>query len=85
MNPHAYSITVKEIVFDGDQHFESRVKELPDVREYAATAGEAYDLAVDTIETAAEMFAEERMVLPARTSNPKNARQFPLDFHNRMQ
>ena len=34
VNPYAYNITVREIDFDGDPHFEARVKELPDVREY---------------------------------------------------
>ena len=64
-NPYAYNITVREIVFDGDPHFEARVKELPDVREYAASAGDAYALAIDTIETAAAMFAEEGRSFPS--------------------
>ena len=51
-NPYAYNITVRECVFDGESLFEARVKELPDVREYAESAREAYDLAIDTIETA---------------------------------
>ncbi|MCE2459445.1 MAG: toxin-antitoxin system HicB family antitoxin [Pseudomonadales bacterium] len=65
MNPYAYNITVREIDFDGDSHFEARVKELPDVREYAASAGEAYELAIDTIETAAAMFADEDRSFPS--------------------
>ena len=65
VNPYAYSITVREIDFDGDSHFEARVKELPDVREYGASAGEAYELAIDTIETAAAMFAEEGRPFPS--------------------
>ena len=65
VNPYAYNITVREIVFDGDPHFEARVKELPDVREYAGSAGEAYDLAIDAIETAAVMFAEEGRSFPS--------------------
>ena len=51
-NPYAYNITVRECAFDGESLFEARVKELPDVREYAESAREAYDLAIDTIETA---------------------------------
>ena len=43
VNPYAYSITVREIDFDGDSNFEARVKELSDVREYGASGGEAYD------------------------------------------
>ena len=65
VDPHAYSITVRKIDFDGDTHFEARVKELPDVREYGASAGEAYELAIDTIETAAAMFAEEGKSFPS--------------------
>ena len=65
VNPYAYSITVREMDFNGDSHFEARVKELPDVREYAASAGEAYELAIDTIETAAAMFAEEGRSFPS--------------------
>ena len=64
VNPYAYNITVREIDFDGDPHFEARVKELPDVREYGASYGEAYELAIDTIETAATMFDEEGRSFP---------------------
>lgn len=65
VNPYAYSITVRKIDFDGDSHFEARVKELPDVREYGESAGEAYELAIDTIETAATMFAEDGRPFPS--------------------
>ena len=65
VNPYAYNITVRQIDFDGDSHFEARVKELPDVREYAASADEAHRLAIDTIETAAAMFAEEVRSFPS--------------------
>ena len=64
VNPYAYNITVREIDFDGDPHFEARVKELPDVREYGASYGEAYELAIDTIETAATMFDQEGRSFP---------------------
>ena len=64
VNPYAYNITVREIDFDGALHFEARVKELPDVREFGASYGEAYELAIDTIETAATMFDEEGRAFP---------------------
>ena len=57
-DPHAYNVTVRKIVHEGETLFEARVKELPDVCEYGETMSEAYDLAIDTIETAAEMYAE---------------------------
>lgn len=63
-NPYAYNITVRECVFDSEPLFEARVKELPDVREYAESAQGAYDLAIDTIETAAAMFAETGRPFP---------------------
>ena len=44
---------MRECVFEGKPLFEARVKELPGVREYAESAQEAYDLTIDTIETAA--------------------------------
>ena len=64
VNPYAYNITVREIDFDGTPHFEARVKELPDVREYGASYGEAYELAIDTVETAAAMFEEDGRSFP---------------------
>ena len=60
---------MRECVFEGEPLFEARVKELPDVREYAESAQEAYDLTIDTIETAAWMFAE--------TGRPFPPAQFP--------
>lgn len=64
MNPHSYNITVRRANFDGEVFFEARVKELPDVAEYAETADEAYDLAIDTIETTAQVFAEKGKAMP---------------------
>ena len=63
-NPCAYNITVREFVFEDEPLFEARVKELPDIREYAESAPEAYDLAIDTIQTAAAMFAASSRPFP---------------------
>ena len=68
LNPYAYNITVREFVFEGEPLFEARVKELPDVREYAESAQEAYDLTIDTIETAAALFAETARPFPPPAS-----------------
>ena len=70
-NPYAYNITVRECVFDSEPLFEARVKELPDVCEFAESAQEAYDLAIDTIETAAAMFAETGRPFP-RPASPQD-------------
>jgi predicted HicB family RNase H-like nuclease len=64
IDPHAYNISIRRGMFDGEDLFEARVKELPDVTEYAESYQEAYELAVDTIETAAAAFAEQRRPFP---------------------
>ena len=68
MNPYLYNVTLRQVEFDGEALFEARVKELPDVRDYAASAEEAYDLAIDTIETSAAVFAEEGRLFPPPTT-----------------
>ena len=65
MNPHSYNITVRKANFDGEVFFEARVKELPDVAEYADTFEEAYALAIDTIEMTAEIFSAKGKAMPA--------------------
>lgn len=64
IDPHAYNITIRRDSFDGDVLFEARVKELPDLAEYGETYDEAYSLAVDAIQTAAEAFAEKGRAFP---------------------
>ena len=59
-----FNITVRKDVFDGEVLFEAKIKELPDVCEYADTHEEAYSLAIDTIETTAEIFEENGQVMP---------------------
>lgn len=60
-----YNITVRKGNFDGEVFFEAKVKELPDVAEYADTYEEAYLLAIDSIETTAEALAEQGKVMPS--------------------
>lgn len=60
-----YTITVRKGYFDGEECFEARVAELPDVAEYADSFDEAYALAIDTIETTAEAFAAQGKSIPA--------------------
>lgn len=54
---NACSIRVRRRSIDGEDVYEARVRELPDVAEYADTAEEVYALAVDTIEATARIFA----------------------------
>jgi predicted RNase H-like HicB family nuclease len=65
IDPRAYNITVRRDTFDGVVLFEARVKELPDVVEYGETSAEAYDLAIDTIETAAAAYDDQGRAFPA--------------------
>ena len=85
-NPYAYNITVRACEFEGEPLFEARVKELPDVREFAGSAQEAYALAIDTIETAAAMFAEtgRPFPLPVRPQDQYSGRvtlRLPKSLH----
>ena len=65
MNPREYNITIRQGIFEGEECFEARVKELPDLFEYADTYEEAYELALDAIETTAEEFDEKGRLMPA--------------------
>ena len=67
INAHAYNISIRQDTFEGEVLFEARVKELPDLAEYGESYEEAYDLAVDAIETAAEAFAEKGRAFPQAT------------------
>jgi predicted HicB family RNase H-like nuclease len=59
-----YTITVRKGLFDGEECFEARIAELPEVAEYADSFAEAYNLAIDTVETTAEIFAEQGKTMP---------------------
>ena len=64
INAHAYNITVRQIEADTQVLFEARVRGLPDVVDFGETWEEAYGLAVDSIETIAEMMAEQNRSMP---------------------
>lgn len=68
-----YTITVGKSWFDGEQCYEARVAELPDVAEYADSFEEAYALAIDTIEVTSEVLTVQGKAIPA----PMN----PADDH----
>ncbi len=86
IDPHAYNITIRRDTFEGEVLFEARVKELPDVAEYGETYEEAYGLAMDTIETAAKAFAEQRRafpeaVVPAEEYSGRVTLRLPRSLH----
>lgn len=59
-----YSISVRHGDFGGELCFEARVKELPDLAEYADSWQQAYELALDAIETTATVLAEQGRAMP---------------------
>lgn len=65
MNAHDYNITTRRVIVDGQTLFEARIQEFPDVTEFAESPAEAYELAIDTIDTLAEIYAEHARKLPA--------------------
>src|SRR5262245_42054702 len=54
VNPHAYAVTVRQKAIDDELLFEATVAEVPDVRGYGDTYGEAYESAIDAIASLAE-------------------------------
>jgi predicted HicB family RNase H-like nuclease len=60
----SYNITVRKDWFDGELCFEARIAELPDIAEYADSFEEAYLLAIDAIETTAQIFTEQDKAMP---------------------
>jgi predicted HicB family RNase H-like nuclease len=60
-----YTISVRNGVFEGEVCFEAKVLELPDVAEYADSGEEAYALAIDAIQTIAQIFAEANRPMPS--------------------
>lgn len=61
---HKYTISIRFGSYEGEDCYESRVKELPDIAEYADTAEEAYALAIDSIEVTTQVLAERGRVMP---------------------
>ena len=64
MNPQHYNINLRRITVDGEALYEARVREFPDATEFADTAQEAYELALDTIEVSLEVLQEQGKAAP---------------------
>jgi len=89
MNAQSYNITIRQIEVDGQELFEARVRELPDVLDFGDTWEEAYELAVDTIETTAEIMSARgrRMPEPAAVEDDYSGRvtlRVPKALHRRL-
>lgn len=60
-----YGISVRLVRRDGEETYEARVTELPDVVAFGATYSEAYETALESIEGLQEQFAEMGRDFPA--------------------
>lgn len=63
-DPKSYGVTVRFRDFEGEECYEARVRELPDIAEYADSLEEAYKLALDSIATTVEILQEKGRAVP---------------------
>jgi predicted RNase H-like HicB family nuclease len=89
VDPHKYNITIRRVEVEGEVCFEARVKEFPDIFEYGDTHEEAYELAIDSIVTTADVFAEKRRGLPPPAVPPDEysgrvTLRLPKTLHRRL-
>ena len=66
--PERYNINLRRVSIDGEVLYEARVREFPDATEYAESAQEAYELALDTIEASLEVLQEQGRPFPEPAS-----------------
>lgn len=59
-----YTIVIRRAEFDGQALYEVKVRELPDIAEYAESHEEAYALALDALNATAGAFAEQGREMP---------------------
>jgi predicted HicB family RNase H-like nuclease len=64
-----FTISVQYGEFDGDWCYEARVREFPEIIEYADSASEVYDLAIDSIEIICEHNVERGIACPSPAEN----------------
>ena len=60
-----YNVVVRRIASEHGTQFEARAREFPDLTEYADTPQEAYELAIDAINTVVEVFEKKCRTLCA--------------------
>ncbi len=88
-NAHDYNITIRHGVFEDEPCYEARVRELPDIVEYGDTFEEAYELAIDAIETTAEIMSEKGRPMPLPMDIPDDfsgrvTLRLPKTLHRRL-
>lgn len=70
IDPERYNINLRRVTTDGEVLYEARVREFPDATEYAESAQEAYELALDTIEASLEVLQELGKPCPNPVQSP---------------
>lgn len=63
-DPHAYTITVKRAVIEGELLYSASVAELPDVEAFEPTYTEAYEITVDAIKALKDLADEAGKSFP---------------------
>lgn len=63
--PEEYGISVRLVQEDGTNMYEARVVELPDVRVFGESVGDAYAGALDVIKTSQEIFSKKGKPFPS--------------------
>jgi len=87
--PERYNINLRRVSIDGEMLYEARVREFPDATEYAETAQEAYDLALDTVEASLEILQEQGKAPPNPSETPEDysgrvTLRVPKNLHRRL-
>jgi predicted RNase H-like HicB family nuclease len=72
-DPHAYTITVKRLRVDDEDLFRATIAEFPDLESYAPAFQEAYELAIDAIETLHLAYEEEGRGIPPPASEEQES------------
>lgn len=84
-----YNIALRQITVDGERMFEARVHEFPDATEYAESAEEAYELALETVQDSLDVLAEQgrkapQVYAPAEEFSGRVTLRLPKSLHARL-
>lgn len=87
--PERYNINLRRVSIDGEMLYEARVREFPDATEYAETAQEAYELALDTVEASLEILQDQGKAPPTPSETPEDysgrlTLRVPKTLHRRL-
>lgn len=88
-DPQRYNINLRRVTVDGEMLYEARVREFPDATEYAKSAQEAYELALDTVEASLVVLQEQGKPFPNPSETPDDysgrlTLRVPKTLHRRL-